>query len=165
MEWSLPWLQANAIETVRKHVSHFDIPSAVSTEQGNHLTGQIVQAVTKTLQNSCSCHYPITLNHQARSRGLMGSKNLKSLNLLRLLDSLGLRNCFYPCWLFKVSSLGNISSLHMKSSCFNSCLVAQSCPTVCDTLDYLTWLLCPWDFPGKNTGVGCSFLLQRNFPT
>ena len=20
---------------------------------------------------------------------------------------------------------------------------------------------CPWDFPGKNTGVGCHFLLQR----
>ena len=23
------------------------------------------------------------------------------------------------------------------------------------------WLLCPWDSPGKNTGVGCHFLLQR----
>ena len=26
-------------------------------------------------------------------------------------------------------------------------------------------LLHPWDFPGKNTGVGCHFLLQRTFPT
>ena len=26
-------------------------------------------------------------------------------------------------------------------------------------------LLCPWDSPGKNTGVGCHFLLQRIFPT
>ena len=26
-------------------------------------------------------------------------------------------------------------------------------------------LLCPWDFPGKNTGVGCYFLLQGIFPT
>ena len=26
-------------------------------------------------------------------------------------------------------------------------------------------LLCPWDSPGKNTGVGCRFLLQRSFPT
>ena len=24
---------------------------------------------------------------------------------------------------------------------------------------------CPWDFPGKNTGVGCHFLLQRIFLT
>ena len=23
-------------------------------------------------------------------------------------------------------------------------------------------LLCPWNFPGKNTGVGCHFLLQRD---
>ena len=26
-------------------------------------------------------------------------------------------------------------------------------------------LLCPWDFPGKNTGVVCHFLLQGIFPT
>ena len=26
-------------------------------------------------------------------------------------------------------------------------------------------LLCPWDFPGGNTGVGCHFLLQGIFPT
>ena len=29
----------------------------------------------------------------------------------------------------------------------------------------LTRLLCPWEFPGKSTGVGCHFLLQRIFPT
>ena len=28
-----------------------------------------------------------------------------------------------------------------------------------------TRLLCPWDSPGKNTGVGCHFLLQRIFLT
>ena len=28
-----------------------------------------------------------------------------------------------------------------------------------------TRLLCPWDFPGKNTGVGCHFLLQGIFLT
>ena len=28
-----------------------------------------------------------------------------------------------------------------------------------------TRLRCPWDFPGKNTGVGCHFLLQGIFPT
>ena len=26
-------------------------------------------------------------------------------------------------------------------------------------------LLCPWNSPGKNTGVGCHFLLQGIFPT
>ena len=28
-----------------------------------------------------------------------------------------------------------------------------------------TKLLCPWDFLGKSTGVGCHFLLQGIFPT
>ena len=32
---------------------------------------------------------------------------------------------------------------------------------VCLTL----WLLCPWDFPNKDTGVSCHFLLQGIFPT
>ena len=34
-----------------------------------------------------------------------------------------------------------------------------------DPRDYPTRLLCPWEFPGKNTGVGCHFLLQGVFPT
>ena len=29
----------------------------------------------------------------------------------------------------------------------------------------VTRLLCPWDSPGKNTGVGCHALLQGIFPT
>ena len=33
----------------------------------------------------------------------------------------------------------------------------------CDSMDYK--LLCPWDFPGKNTGWSCHFLLQGIFPT
>ena len=38
----------------------------------------------------------------------------------------------------------------------------QSCPTVCDPLRWQpTRLLRSWDSPGKNTGVGCHFLLQR----
>ena len=41
-------------------------------------------------------------------------------------------------------------------------LVTQSCPTLCDPMD--SRLLCRWDFPGKNIGVGCDFLLQGVFP-
>ena len=37
----------------------------------------------------------------------------------------------------------------------------QSCPILCDPRGQPTRLLCPWDSPGKNTGVGCHFLLQR----
>ena len=44
------------------------------------------------------------------------------------------------------------------------CSFTHSCLTLCDP----TRLLCPWDFLGKNTGVGSHsllFLLQRIFPT
>ena len=62
-------------------------------------------------------------------------------------------------WWFKVPRLHGILGY-----CY--CLVARSCLT-------LFWphglrsamLLCPWDFPGKNTGVGCHFLIQGNFST
>ena len=37
----------------------------------------------------------------------------------------------------------------------------QSCLTLCDPIDWQPARLpCPWDSPGKNTGVGCHFLLQ-----
>ena len=36
----------------------------------------------------------------------------------------------------------------------------KSCPTVLPHRRQTTRLPCPWDSPGKNTGVGCHFLLQ-----
>ena len=45
-------------------------------------------------------------------------------------------------------------------------LVAQSCLTFCNPVNCSpTKLLCPWDSPGKNTGVGSHSLLQGIFPT
>ena len=42
---------------------------------------------------------------------------------------------------------------------------AQSCPTLCDPMGCSSiGLLCRWDFPGKNTGVGGRFPLQRDLP-
>ena len=45
----------------------------------------------------------------------------------------------------------------------------RSCSVVSDSLRLHglqpTRFLHPWDFPGKNSGVGCHFLLQEIFPT
>ena len=41
----------------------------------------------------------------------------------------------------------------------------QSCWTLCDSTYYSPPGSSPWDFPGKNTGVGCHFLLQGIFLT
>ena len=44
--------------------------------------------------------------------------------------------------------------------------VAQWCLTLGDPYGLLpTRLPAPWDFPGKSTGLGCHFLLQRIFQT
>ena len=39
----------------------------------------------------------------------------------------------------------------------------QSCPTLCNPIDGSPQAPSPWDSPGKNTGVGCHFLLQYNY--
>ena len=48
-------------------------------------------------------------------------------------------------------------------------LVAVVSSLSCVWLSVTVWtvaprLLCPWDFPGKSTGVDCHFLLQGIFP-
>ena len=59
---------------------------------------------------------------------------------------------------------------------YTVCVRAQSSLSLCDpwTISchslqphglYPAWVLCSWNFPGKNTGVGCHFLLQGIFPT
>ena len=49
--------------------------------------------------------------------------------------------------------VGHDSATELKATAAKS---LQSCPILCDP----TRLHRPWDSPGKNTGVGCHFLLQ-----
>ena len=44
-------------------------------------------------------------------------------------------------------------------------LVTKSCLALATPQALPTRLLCPWEFPGKKTGVGCHFLLQGIFLT
>ena len=54
----------------------------------------------------------------------------------------------------------------LKVVCVVLCVsVTKSCPTLAIPWTVTTRLLCPWDSPGKNTGVGCHFFLQGIFPT
>ena len=53
----------------------------------------------------------------------------------------------------------------MRSECC-CCLVTKSCPTLLWPHGrYPARLLYPWDFPGKNTGVGCHFLSRGSSPS
>ena len=55
--------------------------------------------------------------------------------------------------------------LALSTSAFCECSVTQGCPTLCNPMDCS--LLAPsvhGASPSKNTGVGCTFLLQENLP-
>ena len=88
----------------------------------------------------------------------------------------GFEEAFFFCFIFQVYERAKNSSRLLRkrnnkiqlvimpqtvylvwTSSSNACMHAkslQSCPTLCDPM-----LLCPWDSPGKNTGVGYSLLL------
>ena len=62
--------------------------------------------------------------------------------------------------------MGRLGLIHTHCVCVCVCvLLAQSCPTLQSRALWPTRLLCPWDSPGKNTGVGCHALLQGIFLT
>ena len=77
--------------------------------------------------------------------------------------------CFHQEASSSYSLTLNHSNFPMRGVCvcvshLVACLCAkslQSCPTLCDLMDCSPQLLCPWDSPGKNTGVDCHSLLQR----
>ena len=65
----------------------------------------------------------------------------------------------------EVTNLRNLSLIEVSMSHDTYCAPAaakslQSCPTLCDPIDAAHQAPRPWDSPGKNTGVGCHFLLQ-----
>ena len=68
-----------------------------------------------------------------------------------------------PRTLLKNTSLVNLSSpATLPCCCF---LVLKLWLTLCDPMDCsLPDSLCPWDFPGENTGVGYHFPLQGIVP-
>ena len=68
-----------------------------------------------------------------------------------------------PCFIFPFDSC----FFQLVCVCVCVCVLSlQSCPTLCDPMDYSPpGLSVQWDSPSKNTGVGCHALLQGIFPT
>ena len=59
---------------------------------------------------------------------------------------------------------------HLAPACCCCCLVAKSRPVLCNSMGcslpaHRVAKHCWWDFPGKNTGLSCHFLLQEIFLT
>ena len=75
---------------------------------------------------------------------------------------------FWHLKIFPLSMPHTHTHTHTHSYCLedNCCCSVTKAWLFCNPLLYRQlWLLCPWVFPGKNTGVGCHFLLQEIFPT
>ena len=72
-------------------------------------------------------------------------------------------------WMIKLFAKGIYIYTHMyiKSSTCIPCVVLSR-SIMSDSLQpcglYPTRFFCPWNFPGKNTGVSCHFFLQGIFP-
>ena len=85
-------------------------------------------------------------------------------------------DCFLHClfwlltahsWKYNVSVLILYSATLLHLFISSCCLAAKSSPSLSDPIGCSPpgSLPSPWDFPGKNTGAGCHFLLQGIFLT
>ena len=69
------------------------------------------------------------------------------------------RLCFRTLFRYKLNQQKEIPDILSVSSLrFMFRLVAESCPTLCNPM------ICPWNSPSRNTGVGYHSLLQGIFP-
>ena len=75
-----------------------------------------------------------------------------------------LRTCISNKFPVGVAAVG-LESTFWRTTGGGVCVQVQSCPALQLHGLWPTRLLCLWGFPGRNTGVGCQFLLQMIFPT
>ena len=107
------------------------------------------------------CHSLLQRNFltQGLNPGLLHHRQITGVGNLRILEW----GHSHLQWIFPTQ--GSNPGLSFVGR-FKPCSIAiakslQSCPTLCDPTDgQPTRLPHPWDSPGKNTGVGCHFLLQ-----
>ena len=76
---------------------------------------------------------------------------------------------FYESYITLISDINTRKRLQEKRTIGHwKVKVKVSCSVALDSAipwTVATRLLCPWNSPGKNTGVGCQSLLQRIFPS
>ena len=82
---------------------------------------------------------------------------------------------YYPAIKIEILPLATIwldLEVNMQRQILYNFIMQHACSVASVVSDFLlphglqpTRLLCPWDSPGQNTGMGCHFLLQGIFPT
>ena len=71
-------------------------------------------------------------------------------------------SCMSCLYIFEINflSVASFAIIFSHSTAAAAAKLLQSCPTLRPQRQQPTRLPHPWDSPGKNTGVGCHFLLQ-----
>ena len=116
-------------------------------------------------------HIPgcLALGEWSHHRDYLGREDLFCTVLLCILATSSNIFCFhtisvlYWAHLCMKCCLGISNFLEEISAAAAAAKSLQSCPTPCDPIDGSppgSPVPRPWDSPGKNTGVGCHFLLQ-----
>ena len=158
--------------------------------KNTYLIKNLFTEYVENFHNSVRREHPITdnLNRQCTKKEIgMENKHMKRCSTSRVI-----RNCkLKPQWNTTTCPLGwlKFSKLTIATGCGNEKWMVQPlyksltvpyevkhtpshvcvCSVMSDSLRSHglspTRLFCPWDFPGKNTGVGCPFLFQGIFLT
>ena len=105
---------------------------------------------------------------QKRITQLPFSSFCQEMFLLRERYKVQLLDCFFPFYVANDIQC-NRFSYHKDAKLVTSVTWWRFSHSVtsdsCSPMDCSLPGLCPWDSPGKTTGVGCDFLLQGIFPT
>ena len=109
--------------------------------------------------------YIIILVSSVQFSGSVKSNSLQQLSILLLSKHLHHHNSNYLKMYKSLCLIDNTVSLMLKITEWNChCCCCQVASVVSDSVRSHRWqpirLPRPWDSPGKNTGVGCHFLLQ-----
>ena len=112
----------------------------------------------------------VGFQHEAQHQAL-NQEVLLLVAISRVLHGCDMCNDPWKLW-EKKTFLRNTSSHALLWEEWN-CHLLVACVRVCSVMSDSLWPhglepdrpFCPWDSPGKNTGVGCHFLLQGIFPT
>ena len=130
----------------------------------------------------CTSRIPKELESEAGKEGLPQEEEAWSIVLTTGLQIVGRGNKARSCPKHdrfardsnsrvtdKMCICGQVSQWILTKCWFGGGSVAKLCPTLCNPMDHSppgsSVHVCPWDFPGKNTGVSGHFLLQGIFPT
>ena len=122
------------------------------------------QKQTKTKNNQLNFHTLRNYHQKWRANKdfpyLLTNKNCRNL----LLVDLVFKKCYKKFFIKKENDTQNLDPHEKRKSVWDSVERKWSRSVASDSLQphglEPAGLLHPWDFPGKNTGVGCHFLLQ-----